>query len=257
MYLRFSLHKATAEKVSDNPLDPFNRESEIYQTWQIMDLEDLEASDDSTVKWARQGFSATGAPDDGVGFGRGASRVLEDPTIAFVLPELADGQTRNYRFDMHYWESDSSSEKVRAAFTDATLKVLIKALKDSHEDGAAAKRALETWLRDNSADLVSGALAAASITTASWVGVGLKLLPLLPLIVDVVKSNSDDYIGLHRFVLQLKKEAGQPLQWRISSPSGGVPNWQGPDTFVRIQEPIEEADGGNVLHTEYACYVLS
>lgn len=257
MFLRFSLHKAKALKVSDHPLDPFNRVSEFYQTWQLSDLEHLEDKDDASVRFARQGFSASGAPDDGVSFDNGQSRVLDDPTIAFVLPELADGQKRTYRLDIHYWESDQSSEKVRAAFTDSTLKVLLKAYAESGQNEAAAKAALSSWLRDNDAKLVKQALAAAAVTEGSWVGVGLALLPLLHLVVDVVKSNSDDYIGLHKFVLQFDKPSGQAVRWRLSSPSAPAGAWTPVDTVYRSLESIEDAEGRNSVQLDYSCIVLS
>ena len=121
MFIQFTLNKVAAEKVYDNPYNPFDTDCELYQTWQLCDLDPLVPSDRRpTSNWARQGFSITGAPDDGLSLAEGESRKIDDPHITFCLPELGEGEIRRFRLDMHWWESDYSSAKVRGAFTDPT-----------------------------------------------------------------------------------------------------------------------------------------
>jgi len=258
MFIRFSLHQALAESVQDHPNDPFNKESEFYQTWQLCSLDPIDPNDKKPKSnWARQGFSATGGPDDGVAFGDGSRRVVDDPTIAFKIDpkSLADGQTQEYRLDLHWWESDSSSQEVRAAFSDATLSVLVKAWNASAEKEKAALSALKGWVDTKSQGVVKTVMAAASVTASSWVGVGFQLLPLFELIVDAMKSQSDDYIGMHQFVISTRRQ-GDKLLWRVIPPGLAIPDWHGENSIQRI--PLKLADGANRnrLSVEYACVVL-
>lgn len=258
MFIRFSLHKATAERVADQPGDPFNRESELYQTWQLCTLNPLDPSDQAPKSnWARQGFSVTGAPDDGVGFNDHSRRVLDDPSIAFALkPEaIVEGQQHTYRLDIHWWESDGSSEEVRAAFSDSTLGVLVKAWKASADKDKASRAALKSWLNSKSERVVKNAVRTAAVTATSWVGMGFNALPLFELIVDVLKNESDDYIGMHRFVIEMKRENGNVL-WRVIPPGVSVPEYRPVNSIQRIQVPYADGANLNAGVADYACLVL-
>jgi len=258
MFIRFSLHQAFARAVSDQPGDPFNTASEYYQTWQIYTLDSLGTDPNPTSNWARQGFSVTGGPDDGVSFSRESRRVLDDPSIAFKIdPEsLKEGATQSYQLDLHWWESDSSSQEVRAAFSDATLSVLAKAWQASADKQKGATDALTTWLSTKSEGVVKAALAAAAVTATSWVSIGFQVLPLLKLVVDVMKNQSDDYIGMNRFEIQTKRENGA-LLWRVIPPGIATPpKYQGVNTLQRIQAAVVDGSGRNNIVPEYACMVL-
>jgi hypothetical protein len=258
MFIRFSLHKATAERVGDQPGDPFNRESELYQTWQLCTLDPLDPNDQAPKSnWARQGFSVTGAPEDGVGFGDHSHRVLDDPNIAFALkPEaIAEGKTLTYRLDIHWWESDGSSEQVRAAFSDSTLAVLVKAWKASADKEKAGRAALKSWIDGKSERVVKTAVRAASVTATSWVGMGFNALPLFEMIVDALKSESDDYITMHRFVIELKRADGN-LVWRVIPPGVSIPEYRPVNSIQRIQVPYADAANLNAGVADYACLVL-
>lgn len=258
MFLRFSLHQASADRVSDQSADPFNRESEFYQTWQLCSLDPVDPNDkDPKSDWARQGFSVTGGPDDGVGFNDKTRRILDDPSIAFQLkPEsIAEGQTQTYRLDLHWWESDSSSQEVRAAFSDATLSVLAKAWQASTEKEKAARAALRPWIDSKGEGVVKAVMAAAAVTSTSWVGVGFQVLPLFELIADVLKNGSDDYIALHRFIIEVKRDQGE-LLWCVIPPGITVPKYQPANTIQRITVPFASADNSNAGSAEYACLVM-
>jgi hypothetical protein len=258
MFLRFSLHRATAERVGDQPGDPFNRESELYQTWQLCTLDPLDPGDRAPKSnWARQGFSVTGAPDDGVGFDDQTRRILDDPSIAFALkPEsIVEGQTYVYRLDVHWWESDGSSEQVRAAFSDATLSVLAKAWRASSEKEKAARAALRSWLGEKPERVVQGAVKATAVTATSWVGLGFNALPLFELIVDALQSQSDDYIAMHRFLIQLTRKDGE-LRWRVIPPGVTISDFRPANTIQRIQVAFADAENRNAGTADYACLVL-
>jgi hypothetical protein len=258
MFLRFSLHSATADRVKDQPGDPFNRESEFYQTWQLCSLDPIDPNDmDPKSDWARQGFSVTGGPDDGVGFNDKTRRVLDDPSIAFQLnPEsIAEGQTKTYRLDLHWWESDGSTNEVRAAFSDATLHVLAKAWQASAEKEKAALGALHAWIGSKAEGVVKTAMAAASVTATSWVAVGFQVLPLFELVVNALKNQSDDYITMHRFVIQTKRENGK-MTWRVTPPGINVPTVHQVNTVERYIVPFADASNSNRGTAEYACLVM-
>lgn len=258
MFLRFSLHKASAERVADQPGDPFNRESELYQTWQLCTLDPLDPNDrQPKSNWARQGFSVTGAPEDGVGFNDHTRRILDDPSIAFALkPEsVVEGQTHVYRLDVHWWESDGSSEQVRAAFSDATLSVLAKAWRSSSEKEKAARSALRSWLDAKPEQVVKNAVKATAVTATSWVGIGFNALPLFELVVDALQNQSDDYITMHRFLIQITRKDDQ-LLWRVIPPGVSITDWRPTNSVQRLQVAFADGENRNVGTADYACLVL-
>lgn len=254
MIFRFALHQARAESVSDEPLDPFNKESEFYQTWQLMALEQM-GGGEAKVEWAKQGFSFTGSPDDGVSFRNGESRVLEDPVIAFNLPveSIAEGSTKAYSLRLHWWESDNSSQEVRAAFSDATLAMVLKVWKDTKGNEAAAVDAVRKWIDGKGEALVKAAMAAAALSAGSWVSVGFAALPLIELIVDAVKSNSDDYIAVSNFLLEFTKTGGR-IEWRVTPPNAvAVPTWTPAEKVVRVTAHVEDGTRRNSVDADYVC----
>lgn len=130
--------------MKDHPAAPFNRAVELYQTWHLCSLDPLVPDDaEPLAKWARQGFSVRGAPDNGTSF-RCESITVVDPQITFGLSDAAleDGTRTRHRFDVHYWESDGSTEKVRSVFSNTTLNYLRRAWELAKEDEKKAKAAL-------------------------------------------------------------------------------------------------------------------
>jgi hypothetical protein len=257
MFVQFTLNKIEARKIRDNPYNPLDKKSEFYQTWQICDLDRLVPLENNPKSdWARQGFSVKGAPDDGTSFAKGELRRVDDPHITFNLPTLKDGEIRRFRFDMHWWESDSSTEKVRGVFTDSTLKVLVKAWKAANQDKAAAKELLEKWLRENTGDIAKAVAKAAHIAGQPWVAVAFNMLPLFELIIDVVRNNSDDYLAMHRFILEIAKEQ-KTIKWRvISAGVEDVPSWYEGEGTQKITREMSDADGENVVIATYRCRIL-
>ncbi|KYF85768.1 hypothetical protein BE20_09590 [Sorangium cellulosum] len=256
MFMHFTVHEIKAHKVQDHPFDPLNRRVELYQTWHLSEIDPLvPLADRPASSWSRLGFSTRGGPDDGVSFREGEARTVVDPQIIFGLPDdaFASGKRTRFVIDYHHWESDGSTAKVRAAFSNSTLAYLLKVWKESHADQAASRARLEGWLKDNWQQVLKGAIAAAGMASSPWVAVGTSILPVVELLVDVAKNNSDEYLDMHRFVVELNGE-GAPGQtrWRVVPPSGEAPDWvtgQGKQEFVAR---AADAGGHNKFDVRYA-----
>ncbi|WP_437910791.1 hypothetical protein WME95_24170 [Sorangium sp. So ce327] len=256
MFMHFTIHGIKAHRVSDQTFDPFNKAVELYQTWHLSEIEPLIPLANKPVgSWTRLGFSARGGPDDGVSFRSGDARIVVDPQIIFGLPDAVFARDNKARFvlDYHHWESDSSTARVRAAFSNGTLEFLLKVWKESNRDQAAARAKLEGWFKDNWQQVLKTAIAVSGVAASPWVAVGTSILPVVDLLVDVAKHNSDDYLDMHRFAVELNGE-GTPgaSKWRVIPPSGATPPWitgQGKQEFV---VRTQDGDGRNVYDVRYA-----
>lgn len=189
-----------------------------------------------------------GAPADGSSFGVGDSRDVVDPQIALAVPELADGATVSYRFDVHYWESDSATELVRSVFNDATLEYMVKSWTVAREDETKAKAALESWMRDHGTKIAAGLIAAAA-PAAAGVLAAENLLPLLEKLFDYVRASGDDYHQMHRFVLQIRK-VGTAHHFQVTAPSSGASGWKLPGR-ISVTESVSDAEAANVYRVEW------
>ena len=255
MFFYITLHKINVLGLSDHPADPFNRSIELYQTWHLTALDPLiEDENAQRATWARQGFSVRGAPDDGTSFRKEAITVV-DPQITFGFDDaaLVNGTKTRYRFDAHYWESDGSSEKVRSIFSDMTLQYLRRAWDVAKHDEKRAKQVLSQWLDQNWKSVATKLVGAAS---PAGLGVlsQLNVLPLLDAILDVAKSNGDDYHQMHRFTFQTVGTGGG-LRWRAVSPSQTAPWMEGPGT-QRVVERVRDGSGRNQYDVEWRFRVI-
>lgn len=254
MRLEISIPKTTAYKVDDNPYSILDSTAEFYHTYQLCELESL--TDDAASPWAKQGFSLTGSPDDGVNYSAGTVRNQTDLAAAFDITKrinsMQNGVAYNVRMDFHTWESDRSTLKVRGAFTDTTLAVLIKAWEDANQNENEAKKRLEEWLSNNREDLAKAIINVAKITEAPWVSFAMgSILPLFNLIVEVVKNNSDDYLWADRFILELKKDLNGVVSWRINKIGDRNSNWHKVGESVDIAITSSDNANGNVLELIY------
>src|SRR5262245_4523278 len=249
MFFHISIHSIKAHEISDNPFDPFDNAIELYQTWHLAALEDI--ADTSASTWARQGSSSRGAPDDGSMLRTGDDFVVVDPQITLGLDEHAieANHKRHYRLDFHHWDSDSATEKVRAAFTDITLSYMLAAFKAANQDAAAARSALERWVGDQW-KTATKAIAKGTAASGPWTQVGLNLLPMLELLVDVLRKNADDYLGQHRFILQ-HRGTGTRVEWQVTRPGGEPSGWKGANQAVDIVSRVVDQNRGNKLDVKY------
>jgi len=253
VFAHTTLHKITTDTVSDHPFDPFNRKVELYQTWQLAALESLEPGNESS-KWARQGFSTRGAPDGAPSFGAGDSRYVVDPQIALGLPKLSKGERRAYRFDVHYWESDKSSEKVRAVFSDTTLSYMARAWEVARADEAKALDLLTGWFDENWEGILTGLVGAAS-PAALGVITKYNVLPLLDALFKYVKNNGDDYHQMHRYVVEYQGKS-DGLKWQVTSPSRGPSGWMDSPSKHQVVENVSDAANSNQYRAEWVFRVV-
>jgi len=256
MFIQFVLNKIYAKEIQDMPYNPFDKKSEFYQTWQLCDLDPLiPLEKEAKSNWARQGFSLGGAPDSGIEFSKGEERRVDDPQITFKLPPLKKGEIRRFRLDIHWWESDLSTEKVRGVFTSSALKLLIKSWKKANEDNAKAKDLLEKWIKENMSDVIKGVLKAASLSGTPWISVACNMLPLFELILDVVRNNTDDYLARHSFILEIQKTE-ESMRWRTIYPGMQGDEWRTGEGTQKIVRELSDAEQGNVLIATYRCRIL-
>ncbi len=253
MFMHLTIHGIKAWEVQDHWLDPLNREIELYQTWHLSALESL--TDEKTT-WARHGFSSRGAPDSGTSYAVGQTRIVTDPQITFGLGDevFTDGAKSCFRLDYHHWESDddNATEKVRAAFSDSTLKQLVAAWAAAKGDSARVRAKLEDWIRNNYKDALQSGLATAGLAASPWTAVGMNLVPAVELLVDVLRNQGDNYFCMHRFIIEIDgKGTEQNVQWRITPPNGVAPAWTTGEGKQDFAVRIENADGKNKLDARY------
>lgn len=250
MFMHFIIHSIKADRVFDSLLDDC---VELYQTWHVSHLvPGTDAGADS--HGARLGFSTRGAPDDGVHFRSSEIRVVVDPQITIAQPECAfdKGARSMYSVDYYHWESDRSTETVRAAFSNATLARLMTAWRAAQGDERAARAALDSWLKADAERALLASLSAAGLAAAPWVPVGMSMLPILKLLTGLAAQDGDDFIGTDRFVVEIEGTGVEAdTRWRVIPPDGRHGDWvkgQGKQSFtVRV----EDARGLNIFEVRY------
>jgi hypothetical protein len=251
MFFHISIHRIKAHRISDHPIDPFDRSIELYQTWHLAALEKMDET--SPASWARMGCSSRGAPDDGTSFREGTDLIVVDPQITLgVDPDAIKNKEQNqFRLDFHHWESDpgSATEKVRAAFTDITLHYMVNAWKAAGEDAARARSALESWISTNWKDAVK-AIAVATAPAGAWVQIGTNLLPVVDLMVGMLKEQGDNYFGQHRFILQ-QRGNGETLQWQVTAPNGNPSGWKNGQSRHETEVRVLDGSGRNIIDVMY------
>lgn len=222
MYFQFQLRGLKAIKISDNSLNPFDRDIEVFQTWQIHATQSLMPSDQPPVYMTRCGFSTTGGYEDGVRFRKGDSRQnLFDPTISFSLPSMSpDEPPMQFQIDFHFWESDNakSTKKVRALYSNDLLKHLIKTWEDASQDSEKALQDVLGFFSDENKMIkaITNTMSYTSIGNAPWVRVAEELYPLVLKIGKLISANSTDYIAQQTYWLEIRNNEGV-YEWRFFS----------------------------------------
>jgi len=204
-----------------------------------------------TTKWARQGSSARGAPDDGVALREGDYVVVVDPQITLGVPiaDVQAGATANFRLDIHHWESDHGTERVRAAFTDLTLKYMLTAFKAAKVRSQDAREALSSWLAATWQQ-AARRIPAAVAPIGPWIEVGLQFETVVELLVDLLRSDDDDCLDMHRLVLQTRGN-GQTVEWQVTGPGGTPSGWKIGPGVERIHATLMDGTRSNVLDVSY------
>jgi hypothetical protein len=252
MFFHVTLHRIQAERVCDHPMDPFDTSIELFQTWHLAALDTF--ADNAPASWARQGCSSRGAPDDGTTLRNGDQVVVVDPQITIGVPDDITKLTgcHQYRLDFHHWEADpgDATEKIRAAFTDATLKYMVDAWRSAKEDAVKARGALEAWVKQNWKDAVK-AIAVATAPTSPWTQIGLNILPLVELLVGMLQEQGDDYYGMHRFVIQYRANGANSLNWQITDHGGAPSGWLNGQGWTDVVCRLEDKARNNRFNMTY------
>lgn len=259
MILQIALQDITAKKISDNPLDPLDRKGEIYQTYHMRHVQVLEESGKDS--WLLQGFSSKVPLNGGLSLkdGETAANVM-DPLIQIKLDtSIVHGTTLNYELEMHHWESDRSTEKVKSVFTNDSLNSLLEAHKNSNKGEKNAEKVLNDWLLHgnnnlfNSGRKILSLLNVAAGPVLPWIKVTEELLPVLKMAVLILKNNSDDYISLDNLMYEFRNN-NDKFEWRFNSPQSSNP-WTSDEDVQYVTSCIRSADNRTLLDLKYMCRV--
>jgi hypothetical protein len=257
-FLSITLHEITAQHVQENDWWPGNTAIELYQTWQLSELESVQGTE--KAGWARQGFSTKGGLRGYTRFHDGDTRTVIDPQITLALnPELLPKDDfRRLELRFHHWEQNDTdaTQKVRTLFSDPSMQQMIDAWAASNGNSDRAKRALEDWVGKNWQSIAGHLIEMASPAAAGIVST-LNLLPFLGLVVDVARNQADRYFSEDRIIISLQSDAQGRVLWKIDGPGlppGEIGMGQGMrEAVTQIQDP----DGSNRLQARYRVRIIS
>jgi hypothetical protein len=227
-------------------------EAEYYFTYQA--YYDLDAN---TMQLS-QGFSLGCPVDDGYAFSPGVIRALNDPKFLMKLPELQENQSNVITLDLFLWESDHSTEDTKKMFSNVAAQKLQQVYSDAQQVKKKAQDDFLSWFNEQGMGMlgqVASSLGGAA-AGAAFVGVTKQLVPLLEWGIQLVKSNSDDYIGMIRTELLYKKVNGAyQYRWVLN---GGAPrNWtHAEEAPLEMVTRITEASADNIVDAHTLMQIL-
>ena len=259
MNFNFVLHKIYAQAVKDKGFA--DKKAEYYQTWQVCELETLNPNDENPdAKWARQGYSLLGSPGGGAFFLKEQERTINDPIISFDLPNLAEGESRMYRLDMHFWESDGNSEKVREVFHDETLDILVQSFNANGGDLEKAGNDVKDWLNNEGKGVLDKTLEIAHVGANPLVGLGMKVLPLFAKLTKLAieTAKKDDYMGRHRFIMDYQSSGPGTYRWRIFPIGGGheLPEFMTEEGTMKSEVFLADNSNANRMDVNYEATIF-
>jgi hypothetical protein len=246
-YLFFNVPVAKCIRFSDA-----GGEAEYYFTYQA--YYDLDAN---TLQLS-QGFSLGCPLDDGYAFRPGDRKDLNDPKFLIRLPELQEKQSNVITLDLFVWESDHSTEDTKKIFSNAAAQKLQQVYRDAQRVKQKAQEDFLSWFKEQGLGMlgeVASSLGSAAAGVA-FVGVTKQLIPLLEWGIQLVKSNSDDYVGMIRTELIYKRVNGAyQYRWVLN---GGAPrNWTlAEEAPLEMVTRVTEASNDNILDVHTLMQVL-
>ncbi len=248
MHLYYSLNKAKCIKFSDA-----GPHAEFYWTYRFYCENKEQDKSDSLI---HQGFSSGCSIDDGYDFKEisddvnEGQRVLNDPFIKIKLPELKEGETNLISMFLYCWESDHSTVETKKLFSNESAQVLFDIYKKNQEKKDIAQKEFKDWLTDSGTGDFLGTLLSSTSGTASKVFVecAKQLIKILDWAILLIKSNSDDYVGLNKTFLKYKKENGKYLYtWKYLTPNGLSSSDEGTHNRWIL---FKEDNLDNIIHTQ-------
>jgi hypothetical protein len=174
------------------------------------------------------------------------------------LPELADGKDNVITLDLFLWESDHSTEDTKKIFSNAAAQKLQQVYSDARQVKQKAQDDFLSWFKGQGLGMlgdVASALGSAA-AGATFVGVTKQLVPLLEWGIQLVKSNSDDYVGLVRTEL-LYRRVGDKYQYRWILNGGAPRAWTHAEQApLEMVTRVTEASGQNIVDVHTLMQVL-
>lgn len=246
MYLHFNLRRMKCLRSTDS-----GKSSEFYFTWRGY-VEEKE-----TIQLA-QGFSLGCPIDNGYALRTGEQRALNDPKFTVNLPDVAEGETQRFTLDLFAWESDHSTDETKKLFTNAATEQLMKIHAQSKENKKKVRDSFLKWVQDGDNELIA-ALVATGIMAASsvvpYVAIAKAAVKLMSWGVEVVKSNSDDYLGFSRSEVIYTRKNGKVLyRWIFND---GVETWLSEERPAIHQDwRVLEANRDNEIDCKFSIQIV-
>jgi hypothetical protein len=233
MYLHVNMRHAKCLRVGDA-----GSNAEFYWTYQVF----TEHRDNT---YLNQGFSL-GCPIGGAySYSPGDQRELNDPRFTVKLPDLNEGETRHFYIDLHCWESDHSTEEVKKVFTNTASERLFAYYLENEKNKKKTQEEFMKWLENEDNDLLTKIIDADPIILP-YVKIARSAIPLIKWAVELVKSNSDDYIGISRSsLIYTKKDGHYQYRWMFNN---GVETWiDEEEAPIYHEHRFQEASGNNEI----------
>jgi hypothetical protein len=209
MYLHFNNRRAKCKRKADA-----GKKAEYYWTWQVYTEEG-----EKTI--LHQGFSIGCELDDGYKFSQGQEWPvpLNDPRFTVKLPELKDGEERRVVTDLFMFESDSYTLEVKKVFTNAAANELWKIYEKVGKKKKETLKQFEKWLDESGEGFLEefGEIVSGANALIPYLSLSKKVIPLIKAVIEMIKTNSDDFNGFNRIELFYRKEAdGYRFRWLLN-----------------------------------------
>jgi hypothetical protein len=228
--------------------------AEYYFTWRAY----LGGEKDTEIA---QGFSLGCPIDDGYSMAEGDTRLsMNDPRFTLALPNVQKGETKRFVLDLFCWEADSSSEETKRLFTNDAAKKLMQVYKASEARSKKTKDELTKWVKDGN-NPVLNALAAAGVSAPSAVApyevITTAAFKILDGVLAIIRSNSDDYLGMSRSEVIYTRDADGKLLYRWVF-NNGFETWFPQEQPVIHQSwRVDEANRDNELDCKLIVQIAS
>jgi len=207
-----------------------------------------------------QGFSLGCPVNDGYSMATGDIRRLNDPKFTIALPNVNKGETKHLVLDLFAWESDHSTEETKRLFTNEAATKLMEIYEVTKKRKKKTQEKMIDWIESDDNEIVN-ALVSVGVTAASvvtpYVTVARAGIKIFSIVQEVIKSNSDDFLGTARAsVIYTRLDDGRLLyRWIFNN---GVESWFEEERPVIHQSwRIFEANRDNELDCKFIIQIAA
>jgi hypothetical protein len=249
MYIHCNVQRIKCIRFSDS-----GATAEYYFTWRAY----LGGAKETQLA---QGFSLGCPIDDGYSMKEGDTRLsLNDPRFTLELPDVQKGETRRFVLDMFCWEADSSSEETKRLFTNAAAKKLMQIYAASEGRSKKTRDDLTKWVKDGNNEVLKALTAVGILSPATILPyelVATAAFKVLDGVLEVLRSNSDDYLGTSRCEVVYTRNADGNLLYRWIF-NNGFETWFPQEQPVIHQSwRVDEANRDNELDCKLIVQIAS